>query len=221
MKITDFILKWNVHLSSETKILYERADELMKQSKDPAHDEKHIQALLSNIDLILNTEKNLADTVDFEVLILGICWHDCWRARVIPKNVAELFFTFWWDGLGSMYLFEKEAKQMHLSPKKIEATKYVIRKHHSVQFLPRTTIEAKMLKDADELEVWTLSRAKTMYKYALTYMNGRGMHRLMRRYLKLKIRSSIKSVYFQATAELLTRKMQIFLKEFDDEIATL
>lgn len=215
-----FIQKWGVSISSEAQALCALGLELLLASKDPTHDEQHVASLLRNADRLLEQEQGLRQKVNLEVLVLSIVWHDVWRAGFIPKNAVELLYAFLWDGMGSKKLFVHHAKKFGLKPQTMKATGYAIQKHHSVQFLPRKTLEAKILKDCDELELWSLARAKIMYTFALEYLNTLGMKKLSKRYLNMKLESSIKTVYFQTTARLLEQRMKVFLKEFDEEINT-
>lgn len=220
MTLLTFSNAWHLIPSPVVQQLYSEAYARMKRSKDPAHDEKHIEALLSNAHIILKGEGALQKCIDLEILILSIAWHDVWRASFVPRNVLELLYSFWWDGMGSENAFKQYAKTTSLSPEMIKKVGYAIRKHHSVQFLPRTTVEAKVLKDCDELEIWSIKRAETMYEYALEYLTALGMKRAMKRYIHLKIHRSVKTVYFKTTATLLEQKMKVFLREFDEEIAS-
>lgn len=220
MTVQQFIDLWDIKLSPPAQQLCHIGLEILEKSTDPTHDLSHVEALLDNANYLITHERLDQKKLKFEVLTLAITWHDVWKSAYVPKNVVQLFYSFYWDGLGSSRLFETHARRVGLDLETKKATSYAIRKHHSVQFLPRNTLESKILKDCDELELWSLGRAQVMYEHALTSLTKLGMKKLMRRYLKMKLKNSAQTVYFATTQVVLEHKMKIFLKEFDDEIAT-
>lgn len=157
------------YLSVKSKQLCDQAFELMAVSKDPYHDQTHVDRMLKDFSFLLQTEKSVAVKLNPEVVILSICWHDSWKAGRVGKSTLQLLFHQLWDGLGSKSLFDKAAQKVKLDEQLRRDVGYAIRKHAHFQFLPITTLEAKILRDLDDLDLWSeerFERGKGIFAFA-------------------------------------------------------
>jgi hypothetical protein len=133
----------------------------MSKSPDPLHNHHHILSILKDLDIMLSEDHEINwEKVNFNVLLLAITWHDIWKAQRLPKSRKKLVYYWFAEGIGSMRLFSKETKKYHLDPLISKKVRYAIRKHPPFQFLPKRTIESKILKSLDELEDFSIDRFK-------------------------------------------------------------
>lgn len=168
MKLEEFLFKNKPGLSEEVISLCKDGIELMRQGRDPNHNETHVFRILNDLDNFLKQEpQGGTNDVNFEVLLLAICWHDSWRSQKAPKNLFAMFFCLLWDGWGSMLMFRKRARGNGLSKELVDQVSYAIRKHAHYQVLPLKAWEAKILKDLDNLEIWSLERLEILKKIYL------------------------------------------------------
>jgi hypothetical protein len=130
----------------------------MKVSLDPLHDDAHIGRLLKNLSLFLKAYPN-HHLINFETLLLAICWHDAWKAQRVTLNPLKLIYYQLYEGIGSMILFSKGSVGI-LSSDQIADVNYAIRKHAQFQLVPLSTFEAKILKDIDDLDVLNVQRMR-------------------------------------------------------------
>lgn len=141
----------------------------MEVSKDPYHDRTHAERMLHDFSFLLKTEEAVAQALNPEVVILSICWHDTWKAGRVGQSSLDLLIHQFWDGLGSLRIFERAAKAADLDPELRKQVSYAIRKHAHFQFLPIRTLEAKVLRDLDDLDLWSeerLERGKGIFAFA-------------------------------------------------------
>src|SRR3989344_7636142 len=150
MKLESFIYNNHIKLPTKSLNLCKTALNLMKQGIDPIHNERHIESLISNLNFLLKKSENLKQKIDFQVLLLSICWHDVWISKRIPKNLIHLTFHQIVEGLGSALIFKKYALKAKLNKKLLRSVYYAIRKHSSFQVIPPFTLEAKILIDLDK-----------------------------------------------------------------------
>ena len=133
----------------------------MSKSIDPLHSQNHIYRILDDLQRFkLEDDEVKWSTVNFEVLLLAICWHDTWKSFKFPHSKKAMLYHNFVDGLGSMRLFSKRVKRLNLEKKIINKAKYAIRKHSSFQILPKRTLESKILRYLDQLEEWSVDRVK-------------------------------------------------------------
>jgi hypothetical protein len=145
------------HLSPSSMSLVQKGYEMMKVSKDPYHDHTHIDRMLADLKRFLDLEKG-QKKVNPEVLLLSTAWHDSWKSGRVAGNEIELLYHQFMDGLGSVALFEDAAKKQGLASDLIQQVSYAIRKHAHFQFTPIQTEEAKLLRDLDDLDLWSVER---------------------------------------------------------------
>ncbi|MFH1404528.1 MAG: hypothetical protein ABIH21_00320 [Patescibacteria group bacterium] len=130
----------------------------MSQSKDDTHDEQHVERILGHLSYFLTKNPDQKQQLDFEILLLAICWHDTWKSTRNPNTLMTFLFDNYWDGYGSYFTFLKESKNSGVNPKTRKRVAYAIRKHGFAEPFPRRTNEAKLLKDIDVLEKWNIER---------------------------------------------------------------
>lgn len=131
---------------------------IMKKSNDPIHDLKHVENVFKNIDIFLKNNKGR--TVDFDVLILAVCWHDVYKATNGSNKICRLIYNQFVEGIASSKIFRKNAKKYNFSRKFSRQVCYAIRKHSHIQFLPRMTVEARILYDGDKIDSNNYMRLK-------------------------------------------------------------
>jgi len=156
MDVKTFISKNKIKLSPKALNLCQEAIERMKSGHDGLHNEKHVFRLLDNLDQFLKEETTIDKSkINFEVLLISLCWHDVWEATLLPNNIFLILFDMVFEGIGSMLKFAKRAKEVGLSKEITKEVKYAIRKHVRIKILPIKTLEAKILKDMDILDLWS------------------------------------------------------------------
>lgn len=146
------------YLSDAELKLCQQALDIMEHSHDPYHDIGHVERMLQDFSYLLRRSAKLAQVLSPNVVVLSVCWHDSWKAGRVGKNTLQLFFHQLWDGMGSAVLFEKAAKEIGLEKPLRQQVYYAIRKHAQFQFLPVMTLEAKVLRDLDDLELLSHER---------------------------------------------------------------
>lgn len=129
---------------------------IMKNSKDTSHDLKHVENIFSNINLVINDLNNIK--INFDVLVLAVCWHDVWKASYKYKGLWNLLYRQVVEGISAANLFKKRVKRYKLSDNINKNVYYAIRKHSQLQFLPIITVEAKLLDDADKIDAVNYKR---------------------------------------------------------------
>jgi hypothetical protein len=161
MQIKELLSHHSLHLSPSVYAACQTGIELMSQSQDPLHNQNHIFRMLDILDEFISGDRHLNwHRVDFEVLILSICWHDCWKSLRRPASKRAGVYHMVAEGWGSYRMFGQRTKKFHLDPLLVKQTKYAIRKHSVVQFLPRRTMESRILQDVDHLEEWSAVRLR-------------------------------------------------------------
>jgi len=165
MELKEFLVKNRINLEDSVFSLCSEGIEIMRKSVDLNHDENHLFRIFADLNRFLQEESQIDKSkINFEVLLLSICWHDVWKSKRFPTDIISLIFDQIWDGLGSMNMFTKRASKLKLEQKLIRSVKYSIRKHARFQILPTKTIEAKILRDLDGLEEWSLIRLESLKK---------------------------------------------------------
>lgn len=144
-------------ISPENWSLVQRAHQMMEQSKDPYHDHTHVARMVADFEHFWE-KSELSKKVNPEAVLLSISWHDAWKSQRLAKNSLELLYHQWMDGLGSVQLFEQAAKSAKISADLTRQVSYAIRKHAQFQFAPVKTIEAQVLRDLDNLDLFSTER---------------------------------------------------------------
>lgn len=158
----DNFLKNHPQIKLPSKIIQicRTGEELMAQSPDPIHDHHHVGRLLKHLEKFL---KKHQENVDFSVLLPAICWHDVWKGRRQSLNPFKLFYYQIYEGLGSLWIFYKKNRR-HLPPATLKKIGYAIRKHSQFQFFSLKTVEAKILRDIDDLDILSAKRLRPLLK---------------------------------------------------------
>lgn len=157
MTIDDFIGKHNIQIDNETYLACKCGIEIMRNSIDPHHNEEHVNKIFDNLSYLLDSVPNLVTHIDFGVLLPAICWHDTWISRHQAENIFHLGYLQIVEGRKSAKMWLDYSKDK-LNKVQVNMTHYCIRKHSSLQIIPRYTLEAKILIDLDKLEVWNIYR---------------------------------------------------------------
>lgn len=161
MQVVDldkFFRKHGIKLNKKTLKLCRQALIIMQKSRDKLHDNGHVLRMTKFLARILNKNPKMLKRKDLETVILSIFWHDSWKALKHRTNPLVLFVNDLYEGLGSAYLFKKNALKAKLRQTTIDRVVYAIRKHSNVNFLPTRTLEAQILQDLDEIEFWNFRR---------------------------------------------------------------
>lgn len=223
MNLEEFLAKNQLRLSAIVLSLCKEAIAKMERSKDVLHNEKHIFCLLTNLDLLLENETTIKKSeINFDVLLLAIYWHDVWRSNRLPRNFFSMIFDEIFEGLGSMLLFSKRAKEVKLPGKPTSKVKYAIRKHSRFQVFPLRSREAKILHDIDDLDLWSTTKLKALEKIYLKNPKKINpyMIKLARFYYDHFMAKTKPSTYhFQWAREEFRKRKKIFVKRVNELIA--
>ena len=171
--------------SPKIRSLLDMAEDFMINTKDLSHGIDHINNLLKNVNRFFKSSGDKF-SIDKEILLLAIYWHDVWKSQNKPTLWNYLFHQLY-EGLGSMFMFKKHARLVDLSPNITRAVSYAIRKHSAVQIRPAKTLEAQLLWDIDTLDIWNVERVKGLFKHLkwtnisvfdsyIIYMKKMGFH---------------------------------------------
>lgn len=173
MTLLDFLNKRNLTLSDKSLKLCQKGIDLMSEAINLTHNRSHVEGLLDNLDQFIEKEliqKNL--NINFDVLLLAICWHDVWKASVSShKILSNIFWEPYYDGIGSVKIFNSYAKKEELGSSIAKEVAYCIRNHSFLKdilyikpsILP-DKLEAKILRDIDGIDVWYEPRLKHSYQ---------------------------------------------------------
>jgi uncharacterized protein len=112
----------------------------MLESRDPAHDFEHVMRVYRNAEFIGKREG-----ADMEILLAAALLHDI---VVYPKGSAKTTKS----ADDSADLAEKILRSYGWPRQKIERTSYCIRTHSYSKKLNPTSLEGKILQDADRLD---------------------------------------------------------------------
>jgi hypothetical protein len=146
MQLEEFILRREVVLSKKVVSLCNKGVDLARISLDPNHNEEHLFRIFSDLDRFLEEESQAQDVgLDFETLLLAICWHDVWRfTKPQTANKVILLLEYLWEAKGSIRKSKKMAQKVGLSKKLTDSVAYTIGKHAGWQPLSPKTTEAKI-----------------------------------------------------------------------------
>lgn len=199
MKLDNFLSKNNIELPRNIYLLCKKGIEIMKRGTDTRHNEKHVYAIFNDLDRFLNEQKVIdINKINFQILLLGISWHDTWRASKEQTNIFFIYYHTLIHGLAATRLFKNHAKQVNLNPKLIKKVNYAIRKHTQFQFMSLNTIEAKILRDLDQLQLWSIERIRpSVEKYLIPGKENVTMMKLAKfYYLKFMINANNSKLHF-------------------------
>lgn len=186
----------------------------MKRSIDSLHDYNHIENLFGLLDEFLKKHKKIKNRLDLKAVFLAVCWHDGWKAKHDPKTVGSIIYNQAMEGIFASQLFKKESKKYAVDKSTIEKASYAIRKHSSLQFLKRKTLESKVLKDIDKIDSVNFDR--------FLYAKNKNFRFHKRRHLfliNLYMTRLSRDVYnFAWTKDILRLKRKNFLERFNREV---
>lgn len=163
----DFANKNSISLPVETLKSCCTALRIMRLSKDFLHDREHplrmIDTLDQNLEEIYRESKK---KINFERLLLAICWHDVWRSSRLPKSIPSIIFDqYLGDGPGSARVFNKLESTL---PRKLKRSVRGFVFRHSLPTLAKRLVsrgvEEKVFHDLDSLEEWSMDRIRKMEK---------------------------------------------------------
>jgi len=158
MKLQELVKQNNLALSKKSLRLAEIGIHKMSEAKDKSHGVYHVYHIFDNLNYLLSCNSEIRRKINFDVLILAICWHDVWISTQTPKNIFNIIYLQVVEGISSAKIFKKEADKIQLDRLIRDNTYYVIRKHSSFQILPAFMLEAQILFDLDKLEMWNYKR---------------------------------------------------------------
>lgn len=216
MELKAFLSKNDVILPSLTLDLCNEGLTIMKRSTDPLHDDMHIARILGDLDCFLGKESKIDKRkIDFKTLLLAICWHDVWKSRRFPTNTVSLVFDRMIEGIGSMRVFAKKAREAGLNRELIRAVRYAIRKHSDFQIFPIKGIETRVLKDLDMLEGWSSVKLRLLKRIYL--VPGKIDPRLLRLaefyFNNFMTKTTEMTFYFDWSRTEFVRRKAFYLKE--------
>lgn len=216
MTLLAFTKKHHIRLSTEILLACMEGINQMSQSRDDMHDHTHVQSILESLDKFIqeNTEVPTS-AIDFNSLLLAICWHDVWKSKRLPTGKSKAILHQVAEGVGSMQMFSRETKRFHLSPSIQKKVRFAIRKHSMFQLLPtrRHNLEARILQDLDKLDTWKPSRLR---RGLVSLQNANtltpGFIRLFRLYFRYRmLPGSQKANFLWTVKEMQAWKNDFFL----------
>lgn len=216
MSLDEFIIKNKINLSDEAIRICEAGIEIMRKSINPLYNEKHVFSIISNLDTFLQQEKIDKAKINFDVLLLSICWHDVWRTRrFLSLSMLSFLFDHTEEGTGSMGMFSSVANTFGLDKETIREAKYAIRKHSGFQILPIKSLEGKILKDLDGLEEWSLDRIKPLTdEYVFLGIMDLKVMKLVKFYFDhFMVKDLAGSFHFGWPQEEFKRRKKLFIEE--------
>jgi hypothetical protein len=162
----EFITRHDFELTLEERALCRQATDIMAHSVDPFHDSSHISRMLDSLDEFIRTDEfqAMAYTVDLKTVFLAILWHDCWRADKDVKRPLSLFWLTLYEGIGASRYFAKAARAAQIESELRLKVGYSIKKHARFQVLPINTLEAKILRMLDALDMFNPDRMNLLKK---------------------------------------------------------
>ena len=159
MHITAFLARNHISLSRPALDSCLEAIDRMYRSTDPFHNETHVFSILDSLDIFLSENSQVKNVyINFDILLQAVCWHDVWKSVRTHKNTRALIFHNVAEGLGSMRIYSRYAKGVKINKSTTTGVRYAIRKHSSLQFFPKNTLESRILYDLDNLEVFSFER---------------------------------------------------------------
>jgi hypothetical protein len=111
---------------------------IMKNSPDPVHDIRHVENIFGHLDKIVRRSK--FKKINFDILMLSVCWHDCWKASKDHGGWLSLFYRQAVEGVAAAKKFNRNAKKYNLPQNTLKGVFYSIRKHSQINFLPINTV---------------------------------------------------------------------------------
>ncbi|MFA5828395.1 MAG: hypothetical protein WC841_03515 [Candidatus Shapirobacteria bacterium] len=222
-RLNEFIKKYRIEISPLSMRLCREGIERMKKSIDPAHDEKHVENILENIDGFLESKEVKVERINFEILLVAICWHDVWKSTRMPDSIVSVLVNQIWDGWGSAKVYKREVKLGKEENKRLRKVFWIIGNHPrdmTVHMPFRTYLETKILKDADRLERWNLKRHVDFFeKLALVRdVESQKWVRWLIKFFKKKYTlwsDSDKKYYFRWAKDEFRKRREMYIVELE------
>ena len=186
----------------------------MKKSVDPLHDNTHIENLLGLLNNFLIKNKKIKKKLNLEALFLSICWHDTWKSKRNPKSIAGIIYGQTVEGILSAKLLKKASKKYLVDKNIVDSAAYAIRKHNTLQFTKRKTLEAKLLKDIDKLDAFNYERF--VYAKEQNFNFHKRRHFFLLNFYMTKI--SRDTFNFSWTKDILKLRRKNFVENFKKEL---
>jgi hypothetical protein len=161
MNLNKFYSKYSSSIDNEIYLASSEGYAIMRRSKDVSHDINHLNRMMSILDEVVEHDKNIKESVDLRVMLMSICWHDVWKSKF---NQRWGFFIDIFEGLISSLLFIRGVKKYRLPDGVVRNSAYAIRKHSNVQFLKINTMEGRLLRDIDCIEMFSITRLKKSFE---------------------------------------------------------
>lgn len=199
-------------MREEVQKLIDKAVELMAKSKDPVHDDGHINRLLESWNKLSPT---IDKQVNCDAIILALCWHDIWRCQTKLPGAIGLLIGYFVEGKKSAKIFSKYAKKYGLDKMTIRKTKKIIKNHPDLPWIKRRNWEDKIMWDLDSLDEWTIDRLEAWTKQLgkLSWLKIK----LIIFYFNLKmIGKSRDDFYFDWSRQEFDRRKNIFLAKVEE-----
>lgn len=193
---------------------------LAKNSLDSSHGVAHIKALR---DFYLDFRKDNGPKVktDDRVMAHSIVFHDIYKMQTPrSKGTLGILLEEAYEGLGSAKIFRKHAIKTGLENDLIKKIAYAIRKHSTFNLLPRSTNEAKLLFDLDDLEGFNIDRFKQIFNEFKFSVDTQV--KVATNYIAFRSKTGF---YYDWSREMFEKRKNKFLEEFfklrDDTVAKL
>ena len=192
----------------------------MEKSIDPAHNAEHIENILNNLEEFLESGEIKRSRINFEVLLVSICWHDVWKSMRMPDDILSVFVNQVWDGWGSARIFKKEVGLKDEEEGKLRKVFWIIGNHPrdmTIHIPFRMYLETKILKDMDRLERWNLKRHDDFFEKLLVVRDEKNQKYVnwLIKFFKEKYTlwsDSDKKYYFQWTKQEFKKRRDIYLR---------
>lgn len=217
MQFDDFIRKHTISLSPAIDRCCRHALAIMEQSNDALHTDKHIQNLFQELDILVGYEKR---SIDYDILLPALCWHDIWYAiQPTTNNTFVIVFRIFYEAYGSAKCFLGYTKQYPIDQNIIQEIYLAIRRHArtGVRFIDHVlntphSYEAQVLRDLDELDVWSIQRLELVKKQLFENKLPGNYLWLIHWYLHWMVPARPENLFFlQYSKTTFRRKIQTFI----------
>lgn len=191
--------------SKDLKVL-SVGEEIAKKTKDKFHGIAHIKTLLEDYKKFKKDNSSIG--TDDKVVAHSIVYHDSYKAqKTRSKLTLGIILEEMYEGLGSAFIYKKEAQKAKIDPEFLNKVVYAIRKHSIGNILPRATKEAQILFDLDELDSFDPKR----YVKASEYLDFSLDTQVRLAISHLKMRTKM-GFYFEWTKAEFDKKKNKFIE---------
>lgn len=216
MKLPELLVKHNISISNDVRHHCELGIEIMKDAQDLSHSDSHIYRIFRDLDLFLCENKEIKkNEIDFEALLLAICWHDVWRSKKLTTNILRGAYVLFWDGRGSVKMYKRHNKKIPLSKKLSASVIHAIKKHAFFQIKKPKSLEAKILKDLDQLELFSTERVREIAEtyYQNNKYDGDGFAQSLEFFFNRFLKAyPTKNFFFLWSQEMYITRRQSFIE---------